>query len=45
MCQKAGTAVGTSTVWNRMLDGRWVADYYVSNRSNTTYSAPIPRCP
>ena len=45
MCQKAGSAVGTSTVWNRMSDGRWVADYYVSNRSNTTYSAPVPRCP
>jgi uncharacterized protein YraI len=44
MCQKAGSAVGTTSVWNRMTDGRWVTDYYVSNRSNTTYSAPVPRC-
>lgn len=44
-CQKAGSRVGTTTVWNRLRDGRWVSDYYVSNRSNTGYSAPIPRCP
>jgi uncharacterized protein YraI len=45
MCQKAGSLVGTTGVWNRMSDGRWVTDYYVSNRSNTTWSAPVPRCP
>jgi len=45
MCQKAGSMVGTTRVWDRMTDGRWVTDYYVSNRSNTTYSAPVPRCP
>lgn len=44
MCQKAGSTVGTTSVWNRMSDGRWVTDYYVSNRSNTTFSAPVPRC-
>jgi uncharacterized protein YraI len=44
MCQKAGSKVGTTTVWNRLADGRWVSDYYVSNRSNTTWSAPVPRC-
>jgi uncharacterized protein YraI len=45
MCQKAGSKVGTTPVWNRLSDGRWVSDYYVSNRSNTTWSAPVPRCP
>jgi uncharacterized protein YraI len=45
MCQKAGTKVGTTSVWNKLIDGRWVSDYYVSNRSNTTWSAPVPRCP
>lgn len=45
MCQKAGSKVGTTTVWNRLDDGRWVSDYYVSNRSNTTWSSPVPRCP
>jgi uncharacterized protein YraI len=44
MCQKAGTKVATTSVWNKLIDGRWVSDYYVSNRSNTTWSAPVPRC-
>ncbi len=45
MCQKAGSKVGTTAVWNKLVDGRWVSDYYVSNRSNTTWSSPVPRCP
>ncbi|HSI93645.1 MAG TPA: glycoside hydrolase domain-containing protein [Jiangellaceae bacterium] len=45
MCQKAGSKVGTTSVWNKLRDGRWVSDYYVSNRSNTSWSAPVPRCP
>ncbi|HEY9410740.1 MAG TPA: glycoside hydrolase domain-containing protein [Jiangellaceae bacterium] len=45
MCQRAGTTVGTTNVWNRLADSRWVSDYYVANRSNTTWSAPVPRCP
>ncbi|HEX6327905.1 MAG TPA: glycoside hydrolase domain-containing protein [Jiangellaceae bacterium] len=44
MCQKSGSRVGTTSVWNKLRDGRWVSDYYVSNRSNTTWSAPVPRC-
>ena len=44
-CQKPGSLVGTTRVWDQLVDGRWVSDYYVSNRSNTTYSAPVPRCP
>lgn len=45
MCQKAGSKVGTTSVWNKLRGGSWVTDYYVSNRSNTTWSAPVPRCP
>jgi uncharacterized protein YraI len=45
MCQKAGSKVGTTSVWNKLRDGRWVSDYYVSNRSNASWSAPVPRCP
>lgn len=45
MCQKAGTRVGNTSVWNKLRDERWVSDHYVSNRSNTTWSAPVPRCP
>ncbi|HET7822815.1 MAG TPA: glycoside hydrolase domain-containing protein [Ornithinibacter sp.] len=44
-CQKSGSLVNTTRVWNQLVDGRWVSDYYVSNRSNTTYSSPVPRCP
>jgi len=46
-CQKAGSVVGTTSVWDRLDDSssRWVTDYYVSNRSNTTWSPPVPRCP
>ncbi len=44
-CQKSGSLVGKTAVWNQLVDGRWVTDYYVSNRSNTTDSAPVPRCP
>ncbi|WP_436003823.1 glycoside hydrolase domain-containing protein [Knoellia sp. LjRoot47] len=43
-CQKVGTRVGTTTIWNQLVDGRWVSDYYVSNLSNTSFSAPVPRC-
>jgi uncharacterized protein YraI len=45
MCQKAGSRVGSTVVWNKLRDDRWVSDYYVSNRSSTTWSTPVPRCP
>jgi uncharacterized protein YraI len=44
-CQKAGSLVATTRVWDQLVDGRWLSDYYVSNASNTTYSTPVPRCP
>jgi uncharacterized protein YraI len=43
-CQRAGSAVGTSKIWDRMDNGRYVSDYYVATPSNTTYSKPAPRC-
>ena len=43
-CQRAGSTVGTTAVWDRLTDGSWVTDYYVATPSNTTYSAPIRRC-
>ncbi len=45
VCQDSGSKVETSRVWNKLIDGRWVSDYYVANRSNRGFSAPIPRCP
>jgi uncharacterized protein YraI len=44
VCQKAGTKVGTTSVWDKLDSARWVSDYYVANPSNTTYSKPVPRC-
>lgn len=44
VCQTAGSTVGTTRVWDKLTDGTYVTDYYVSTPSNTTYSAPLPRC-
>ncbi|GAB4086662.1 hypothetical protein GCM10028784_32920 [Myceligenerans cantabricum] len=44
VCQRSGSRVGTTSVWNKLRDGRWVTDHYVANRSSTTWSTPVPRC-
>ncbi|MGB8649903.1 MAG: glycoside hydrolase domain-containing protein [Mycobacteriales bacterium] len=44
VCQRAGSRVGTTSVWDRLDDGRWVSDHYVATRSATSFSAPVPRC-
>jgi hypothetical protein len=44
VCQTAGTKIGTTSVWNKLIDGNYVTDYYVSTASNTGYSTPLPRC-
>jgi uncharacterized protein YraI len=44
VCQKAGTTVGSTSIWDKLTDGRWISDYYVATPSNTTYSGPAPRC-
>jgi uncharacterized protein YraI len=44
VCQTAGVKVGTTSVWNKLADGNYVSDYYVSTPSNSTYSPPLPRC-
>src|SRR5215213_1726288 len=44
VCQTPGTTVGTTAVWDKLSDGNYVSDYYVSTPSQTTYSAPLPRC-
>jgi uncharacterized protein YraI len=43
-CQRAGSTVGSTSVWDRLLDGTYVADAYVATPSSTSYSGPIPRC-
>jgi hypothetical protein len=44
VCQTNGSTVGTTSVWNKLDDGNYVSDYYVSTPSKTIYSAPLPRC-
>ena len=44
VCQRTGSKVGGTTVWNRLSDSLWVTDYYVATPSATSYSAPVPRC-
>ncbi|NUK20549.1 DUF1906 domain-containing protein [Streptomyces lunaelactis] len=43
-CQRSGSTVATTKIWDRMDNGRYVSDYYVATPSNTTYSKPAPRC-
>ena len=44
VCQKAGSAVKKTRVWDKLADNRWVTDYYLTTPSKTTYSGPAPRC-
>ncbi len=44
VCQTPGPATGTTTVWDKLNDGAYVTDYYVSTPSKTSYSAPVTRC-
>lgn len=43
-CQKPGSKVGTTAVWDRLDDNSFVTDYYVATPSTTSYSSPIQRC-
>jgi uncharacterized protein YraI len=44
VCQAPGTLVGTTRVWDKLNDGSYVTDRYVSTPSDTDYSPPITRC-
>ncbi|NGN62487.1 DUF1906 domain-containing protein [Streptomyces sp. A7024] len=44
VCQRAGSTVGTTKVWNKLSNGHYVSDYYVTNGNNTGYAKPAPRC-
>ena len=43
-CQKSGTKVGTTSVWDKLTNGRWATDYYISTFNKTANSKPVPRC-
>jgi uncharacterized protein YraI len=44
VCQAPGSAVGSTKVWDKLNNGSYVTDRYVSTPSKTSYSAPITRC-
>jgi uncharacterized protein YraI len=44
VCQLPGSKVGTTSVWDKLSNGTYVTDRYVSTPSNTGYSSPLPRC-
>lgn len=44
VCQASGSAVISSKVWDKLANGTYIADFYVSTPSLTGYSAPLPRC-
>lgn len=44
VCQTTGTTIDGSPVWDRLTDGSFVTDRYVSTPSNTTFSKPLPLC-
>jgi len=44
VCQAPGSAVGTTTVWDKLINGTYVTDFRVDTPSNTGYSAPVTRC-
>jgi hypothetical protein len=43
-CQRPGTTVATTKVWDKLRDGSYVSDYYLATPSKTSYSKPVPRC-
>ncbi len=43
-CQAPGTKTGTTSTWDKLSDGTYVTDFYVSTPSKTSYSPPLPRC-
>jgi uncharacterized protein YraI len=44
VCQTPGTTIGTTRVWDKLNDGSYVTDYYLSTPSDTGYSPPVTRC-
>lgn len=43
-CQAPGQKIRTTSIWDKLTNGSYVSDYYVSTASNAGYSSPLPRC-
>lgn len=44
LCQSTGVNVLGDSVWDKLSDGHWVSDKYVTTPSESGYSRPIPPC-
>ena len=44
VCQTFGPKIGTTTVWNKLIDGTYITDYYTRTPTKPGYSAPLPGC-
>lgn len=44
LCQTRGRSHRGTVVWDKLSNGRYVGDWFVSTPSRRTYSAGIPRC-
>lgn len=44
VCQGRGQQVGSTSVWDRLANGTWVSDRYVSTPSSTGFSRALPQC-
>jgi uncharacterized protein YraI len=44
VCQRAGSTVGTTNVWNRLRSGAWVTDARLAGSGSTGFAPGVPRC-
>lgn len=44
-CQATGASVHGTTVWNKLVSGNWISNYYASTESVTGFSPYLRRCP
>lgn len=44
ICQAPGSAIVSTHLWDKLVDGSYVSDYYLSTPAKTGYSPPLPRC-
>jgi uncharacterized protein YraI len=44
VCQTPGSAIATTNVWDKLNDGSYVTDRYISTPSKTGFSPPVTRC-
>ncbi|HEX2174433.1 MAG TPA: glycoside hydrolase domain-containing protein [Nocardioidaceae bacterium] len=44
VCQRRGSTVGRTSVWNKVGEGRWVSDRHVATPRRTGFTRAIPRC-